>query len=162
MKYFSFAFLLLLCACYGRKPDKTGLEGQPMPQLKFVALDSITQFSTTQIPTDKTTIFFSFEPWCPFCKAQTDEWVSKMDKFKNVDIYMLSSSRYSIIEEFKKHYKLSKFPNVHIFVDSSKSFRQYFNDSRIPFTAVYGPDKKLRQAFIGKTNVNLIAGVVEK
>ena len=162
MKYFSISFLLLLCACYGRKPDKTGLEGQPMPELKLVALDSTTQFSTTQIPAGKTTILFSFEPWCPFCKAQTDELVNKMDKFKNVDIYMLSSSPYSMIEEYKKHYKLSAFPNVKIFVDSSKSLRQYFNDGRIPFTAIYGPDKKLKQAFIGKSNVNLIADAVVK
>jgi len=162
MKYLSFGLLLLLCACYGRKPDKTGLEGQPMPELKLIALDSTTQFSTNQIPTGRTTILFSFEPWCPFCKAQTDSWMAKMEKFKNVDIYMLSSSPYSMIEEFKKHYKLSSFQNVKIYVDSTKSLQHYFNESRIPFTAVYGPDKKLRQAFIGKSNVNLIAEAVGK
>jgi thiol-disulfide isomerase/thioredoxin len=161
MKYFSIALLLILCGCYGRKPIKTGLEGQAMPEINLVGLDSSTQFTTKEIAEGKTTILFSFEPWCPYCKAQTEEMVSEMKKFKQVNIYMLSSSHFSLLNDFYSHFKLASFPNVKVFVDSTKELRKYFNDYRIPYTAIYGPDKKLRQAFVGKTNVNLIAEAAE-
>jgi len=161
MKYLPIALLLLLSACYGRKPDKTGLEGQPMPVFQMLALDSITHFSTQSIPTGKTAMLFSFEPWCPYCKAQTEAMVNEMDKLKNVPIYMVTASSIVMAKQFRDHYKLNSFHNVRIFIDTAKSLGSYFNDYRIPFTAIYGPDKKLRQAFIGKSNVSVIADAVQ-
>jgi len=162
MKYFSFSLLLLLCACYGRKPIKTGLEGQPMPALDLIALDSTTHVKTENIPAGKTTILFSFEPWCPYCKAQTEEMLDQIKSFKNANIYMLCGSPFPTVRKFFDHYQLSRYPNIKVVVDSSRSFRNYFNNYQIPFIAVYAHDNKLRQAFIGKSNIKTIAEVVEE
>lgn len=156
MKYIAIFALLSLVACYGRKPDKTGLEGQLMPDMIFSGLDGVNQFATHSIPTGKSTILLSFEPWCPYCKAQIQDMVANADEFKGVNIYMVSSSPADQIKTFANQYKLAAFPNISCYTDTSKSMEKYFNDARIPFTTVYGPDKKLRQVFIGKAGAKLI------
>lgn len=160
-KLASLLLIVSLCACYGKKPVKTGLEGQPMPELDLIGLDSTTHFNTGNIPTGKTTILFSFEPWCPFCKAQTEEMLKGMKSFKDANIYMLCGSPFPLARKFYDHYGLSAYPNIKVVVDSSRSFRKYFNNYQIPFIAIYGKDKKLQQAFIGRSNNKMIEELVE-
>lgn len=155
--------LIILCAvviagCYSKKPEikKTGLEGQPMPNIDLIAVDSVTHFNTESIKPGKPTILFAFEPWCPYCRAQTTSMINQIQKLKDVNIYFLCTSRYSLFKEFYKKYELLKYPNIQAGIDYKETFSEYFQQTGVPFFAIYGPDKKLKQVLQGKNYINTI------
>jgi thiol-disulfide isomerase/thioredoxin len=156
------AFIILATAiiagCYSKKPEikKTGLEGKPMPTIDLIAVDSITHINTGNIKAGKPTILFAFEPWCPYCRAQTNSILSQIDKLKDANIYMLCTSRYSMFKEFYKKHELAKYPNIAAGIDYKMSFAHYFQQSGVPFLAIYGTDKKLKQVMEGKNYISTI------
>lgn len=153
---------IILVGCYSKKPEikKTGLEGQLMPAIDLIAVDSITHFSTASIAPGKPTILFAFEPWCPYCRAQTTSMLAQIKKLKDVNIYMLCTSWYSLFKEFYKKYELPKYPNLQAGIDYKRTFAEYFQQTGIPFLAIYGPDKKLKQVLEGKSYINTIKEAV--
>lgn len=148
--------LFVLCGCYGRKPVKTGLEGRPMPEIKLVSPLDNSLLNTTTIASGKPTLLFAFEPWCPYCKAQTEDMIANINDLDKANIYMISTTQQPLVNDFYKHYNLSRYSNIKIGIDSSLTFRQYFGDTRIPYIALYDTDRKLQQVFIGKTSFNRI------
>lgn len=149
---------VIIASCYSKKPEvkKTGLEGQLMPNIDLVAVDSFSHFNTGSIATGKPTILFAFEPWCPYCRAQTTSMINQIQKFKDVNIYMLCTSNYSLFKKFTKRYQLQKYPNIQAGIDYKRTFAEYFHQTGIPFLAIYGPDKKLKQVLDGKSYINTI------
>ena len=163
MKRISIILLTIIAAgCYGKKPEikKTGLEGQAMPKIDLIAIDSITHFSTESIQSGKPTILFAFEPWCPYCKAQTTSMINQIDKLKDVNIYMLCTSNYSLFKKFNEKFQLQKYSNIKVGIDYKRTFFQYFKVSGVPYLAVYSPDKKLKQLMKGKNYISTIKEAV--
>jgi thiol-disulfide isomerase/thioredoxin len=155
--------LVILCTvviagCYSKKPEvkKTGLEGKPMPAIDLIAVDSISHFNTESIAPGKPTILFAFEPWCPYCRAQTTSMINQIQKLKDVNIYMLCTSNYSLFKSFNKKFQLQKYPNIQAGIDYKRTFAEYFQQTGIPFLAIYGPDKKLKQVLEGKNYISTI------
>lgn len=156
MKYAIF-ILVLFCSCYGKKPKiKSGLEGKPMPELELLAADSTTVYKTSSISEGKPTILFSFETWCPYCKAQTESMLSHMEKLKNITIYMVCQTQFSEFKKFYDRYHLANYSNIHPGYDLNHSMAKYFNSPGVPYLAVYSNDKKLKRVFLGKTPISAI------
>jgi thiol-disulfide isomerase/thioredoxin len=149
---------VVLAGCYSKPPEikKTGLEGKLMPSIDLIAVDSFTHINTDEIKPGKPTILFAFEPWCPYCRAQTTSMLSQIEKLKDVNIYMLCTSRYAQFKEFYKKYELAKYPNVTAGIDYNRSFSTYFVQRGIPCLAIYGVDKKLKQVLEGKNYISTI------
>jgi len=154
--------LVILCmavaGCYGTKTEvkKTGLEGQTMPVIDLITIDSISHVSTESIGVGKPTILFAFEPWCPYCRAQTASMLAQINKLKGINIYMLCTSRYSQFKIFYNRFQLQKYPNIHAGVDYKRSFVKYFGQTSVPYIAIYRADKKLKQVMEGKNYINSI------
>jgi thiol-disulfide isomerase/thioredoxin len=156
MKY-AVVVMVLFCSCYGRKPKfKTGLEGKPMPAIELLAADSTTIYRTNSIVDGKPTILFSFETWCPYCKAQMKSIISQINSLKDVNIYLLCYTQYPEFKEFYKHYELGKYPNIKAGIDYNMTFAKYFKSTQIPYLAVYDTQKNLKQVFVGKTPIRSI------
>jgi len=158
MKNTAFIILVLfVCGCYGKKPKmKTGLEGKSMPAIELLAIDSITIYKTNSIADGKPTILFSFETWCPYCKAQTKSIISQIKSLKDVNVYMLCYSQYPEFKDFYKRFELDKYPNIKAGIDYNISFAKYFKSTQIPYLAVYDNKKILKQVFVGKTPISSI------
>jgi thiol-disulfide isomerase/thioredoxin len=159
--------LVIICAvvvagCYSKKPEikKTGLEGQPMPNIDLIAIDSVSHFNTESIAPGKPTILFAFEPWCPYCRAQTTSMINQIQKLKDVNIYMLCTSNYNLFKAFNKNFQLQKYPNIKSGVDYKRAFANYFKQTGVPYMAVYGPDKKLKHLLKGKNYISTIKEAV--
>ena len=157
-KVILFICTVIIAGCYSKKAEikKIGLEGKPMPTIDLIAADSITHINTDNIKPGKPTILFSFEPWCPYCRAQTNSMLSQIDKLKDVNIYMLCTSRYSMFKEFYKKHELAKYPNIAAGIDYKRSFDHYFQLTGVPCLAIYGADKKLKQVMEGKNYISTI------
>lgn len=158
----AFALLLILTGCFGKKPEKTGKEGIPMPEFNILLTDSITLLNTSNIASGKPIVLFYFSPYCPYCKSQTQEIIEEMEELKDIQFYFITSFPLPTLKEFIKIYQLNKFPNIISGIDRKQFVHNYFEVSAIPYTAIYGKDKKLNNAFIGKINFAQLRKVAEQ
>ncbi|MGN7995116.1 peroxiredoxin family protein [Chitinophaga sp. 22308] len=90
------------------------------------------------------TMVFVFSVDCDHCKHLTEEVLKNIDKFKNVQILMVTPFKVEQMKEYYDHYNIQKYPNI---VMASEPTRQimYFYDLHY-FPGLYLYDKK--QQFI--------------
>ena len=154
-------FVFILCGCYSKKPTpiKTGKEGRLMPVIDLVLIDSNLHFNTNSIPKGKPSILFSFEPWCPYCKAQTRSILSNIESLKDINVYILINSPYKDFKVFYDRFHLEKYPSIKAGIDYNGIFSQYFETSQIPYIAIYNKERKLKQVVIGKQYVSFLKDI---
>ncbi|WP_205513196.1 TlpA family protein disulfide reductase [Longitalea arenae] len=163
MKYIILIFIIAcLAGCFGAEPQKTGKEGQPMPEFSLLLTDSLTVLNTGNISTGKPVVLFYFSPYCPYCKVLTEEIIEEIDELKNIQFYFVSIYPISDLKLYYNYFKLAKFPNITIGQDIAQFVSTYFQMPGVPYTAIYGKDKKLNNAFIGKLSANQLKRVAEQ
>ena len=149
--------VLIFTSCHNQRPKiKTGLEGKPMPQIDLLSIDSTTHFNVNSIKSNRPTILFAFEPWCPYCNAQTKSIIANIKSLKGIDIYFLTNSAYPGFKEFYNKYELQKYPTIKAGIDENYSFAKFFNMSRVPLMAIYDQNKKLKELLTGKNYISTI------
>jgi hypothetical protein len=152
--------ITLLVGCYGRQPSiKTGKEGKPLPSLTLLLMDSISHMSTNKIPDEKPVIVFLFSPRCPYCRAQTEEIIENIKSLTDLQFYFLSAFPFSFVKSYFTHYQLGKYPNIIVGQDDKMDFSNYYQAQGVPYIAVYGKDKLLKQAFMGKVSINVLKNI---
>jgi thiol-disulfide isomerase/thioredoxin len=154
--------VIVLSACQHHKPEKTGLEGKVLPSFNLLLADSNTYFNTSTLPRDKAVIIMLFSPYCPYCRAQIKEMTEKINKLNDVELCLATRYPIPILREFCKEYKLEKFKNVIVGTDVTDFITEYFKAPGIPYTAIYGRDKKLNNAFMGRLFVSEIKSIAER
>jgi thiol-disulfide isomerase/thioredoxin len=152
MKQISLFFIIAcLTSCFGTEPQKTGLEGKTMPDFSIMLTDSMTSINSRDIPAGKPIVLLYLSPYCPYCKAQTKEIIDDMNKLKNINFYFITNFPLSAMKAFDNEYQLAKHPNITTGIDTGRVVSDYFEIAAVPYIAVYGKDKKLKTAFVGKT-----------
>jgi thiol-disulfide isomerase/thioredoxin len=163
MKQFILLIIIAsLAACYSAEPHKTGKEGNLMPDFNLLLTDSITWIKPNQLSQTKPIALFYFSPYCPYCKAQTEELLEDMDRLKNIQFYLVSRFPMVGIKEFQKKYQLSKYPNIVTGMDTSTAMRDYFEMPGVPFWAIYHKNKKLSKSFLGQIYTSQIIKAAEE
>ena len=152
MKYIFVAALFVLIGCNSREPVKTGLEGKPLPLFKFLMQDGVTYFDTKNIQTGNPSVLLYYNPRCLYCRSQLEDILQNMNYLNNIQFYLISDYPLSEIKEFYNKYQLSKYPNIICGIDQSNFINNYFEVPGVPYTAIYGNDKKLIKVFIGKVH----------
>jgi thiol-disulfide isomerase/thioredoxin len=161
MKYITILVLAsCLAGCFGRKPEKTGLEGKPMPAFNLLLMDSTTRINTSSFPSGEPIVMFFFSPYCPYCRAQTEDIIANMKSFTNIRFYMLTNLPLSQLKHYYNHYRLDKYPNIVVAQDYNSYFVNYFKVTGVPYMAIYSKDKQLKQVLIGKVGTDLIKDIV--
>jgi thiol-disulfide isomerase/thioredoxin len=161
MKYFKYILIIgFISGCMNQKnPEKTGLEGKPLPQFNVLLMDSITNFNTKDIPTNKPVVIFLFSPYCPFCKAETKEVIENMSNLKDIHFYMLSGFPFSSLKKYYTDFHLEKYPNITVGRDSALFYKKYVKSIGIPYLAFYGKDKRLKQGLLGRVSAQKIKNI---
>ncbi|MCS3800123.1 TlpA family protein disulfide reductase [Niastella sp. OAS944] len=163
MKKLSIAFVITcLVGCFGAEPQKTGMEGKPLPGFNLLLPDSSTWVNTNQAPKGKPVILYYFNPHCPYCKAQTKEIIEDMDQLKANQFYFITPYPFDEMKKFWKEYELAKYPNISTGIDTSGAMGNYFEVSGVPYLAIYGKDQKLTNTFMGKIYSSQIKKVAEQ
>jgi len=151
---------VLAIGCQSKKlPLKTGLEGKPMPMIDLLLIDSTTHLNINSIKSGKPVILFAFEPWCPYCKAQTKSIIAKIESLKGIDFYFLTNSTYPGLKEFYNRFELQKYHNIKAGIDYNYSFARYFKTSQVPVMAIYDSNNNLKQLLVGKNYISTIKDV---
>jgi thiol-disulfide isomerase/thioredoxin len=152
--------LVALTGCFGKTPEvKTGKEGKPMPSFNLLLMDSITRLNTSSIPTGQPIVLFLFNPYCPYCRAQTEEITKEIKSLSNIRFYFFSIYSHNEIKGYYKHYQLSRFTNISVGQDYDNYFGNYYPVSGVPYLAIYDINKKLKKVLIGKVGINLIKDI---
>lgn len=152
MKLLTFLLLaafLVGCQKRSNKPITTGLEGKSIPELSLLLTDSITYINTGNIPEGRPVVLFYFSPQCPYCRAQVADIIEDIDVLKDIRFFMVTGFPVSEMKRFFKEYQLEKYPNITIGRDSTEYLAHYFKVPGVPYMAIYGKDKRLRNAFAG-------------
>lgn len=160
MKYTFLIWAFLLASCFGKTPEKTGMEGKTLPEFSLLMTDSVTWINTKDIKSGKPSVFFLFSPYCPYCKSQLSKIIDDMESLKNFPIYMITPISVGEMKEFYDAYKLNQYPNVKMGRDTAGFFGQYLNVKGIPFLALYDKNKRLVRAFSGPTSTQLIKSIL--
>lgn len=159
------ALLLLiavLSGCYARDPEKTGHEGKPVPSFLLRLPDSTTYFNTDNIPAGKPFVLFYFGTYCPYSREEMEEVIEDMDILKDIHIYAITTSPFNEMKDFIAQYQLQKYPNITVGADDTNFFADHFEVVGVPYMAIYGKDKKLNAAFMGKVYGKQIRKIADK
>jgi hypothetical protein len=89
------------------------------------------------------------------------EIIERINSLKNIKFYVFTSWPLKQTQSFYKEYELYKYPNLVVGVDYNNFFKEHFKARGVPYMAIYGRDKKLKQAFIGNVNTKQIKEVAE-
>ena len=163
MKQLVLVFIIILIAgCFGKEPQKTGLEGKPLPEFKMLLTDSITLINSRDIHINKPIVLFYLSPYCPYCKAQTKEIIEDIHKLKDIQFYFITNFPLPALKDFYKEYQLEKYPNIITGVDTANTLKDYFEIQAVPYIAIYGKKKTLNQTFVGKIYSSQIKKVAEE
>lgn len=137
---------------------KTGMEGRLLPSFDLLLPDSVTKFTTADIPTGKPFIVIGFSPWCTHCQAETRDIVAHIEQFKNVNIYYVTPFPFWQMKTFYKVFHLEKYPNITMGKEITKDvFLSYFKAAGVPYTAVFDAQKRLKSAFTSQVNTEKLA-----
>lgn len=148
----------MLVGCYSKAPNKTGFEKKPLPDFKLLLLDSISYVNTESMSIGKPFTVVYVGTHCPYSKAQIEEMIENIDELKKLQIYIITADPFGEMKNFAKQYQLQKYKNIVVGVDQKDAFCNYYKITGIPFTALYGKDKLLKQAFSGRVS----SGVIKK
>lgn len=157
--YILIAFFLT--GCFSTEPKKTGKEGQKMPDFNIL-LPNNKIFNSKEIPIGKPTIIFYFSPYCVYCKKLTGDILSEMEQFNDVQFLFMSSYKLNQLEEFKKYYNLSKYPNIKVGEDTARFVHNYFGAEGFPYVAVYSKNKTLNKAYLGTLSTSQLFKSLEE
>ncbi len=151
MKKLAIAFSLMLSiGCRDHmNVVKTGFEGKPLPAFSVLLMDSLAKLNTSDIPSGRPIVVFYFNPYCPYCRAQTQEMLGNMQSLSNIRFVMLSNFPFASIKGFSKEYKLDIYPNITVVDDYDAFFGSYYKASGVPYTAIYNKEKNLKKVIVG-------------
>jgi peroxiredoxin len=149
-KIILFITIVTLAGCFGAEPQKTGKEGKSLPEFSILLTDSTTWLRSEDIPANKPFVLFIFSPNCPFCKAQTKKIIEDIDMLQDIHFYFISRYPLSAVKTYIKEFQLAKQSNITVGLDSAHFVTDYLEVPGFPYMAIYGKNKRLNHAFLGK------------
>lgn len=120
-----------------------------VPPLKLLLVDSTTVFTDKDLKKNKPLFFILFSPDCEHCQKETEELISKIDSFKNIQIVMATFMTVDKIKPFYENYKLDRFSNIVVGYDMQHMLSTYYRISYTPFLAFYDKKGNLIDGFQG-------------
>jgi thiol-disulfide isomerase/thioredoxin len=163
MKYFLIpALMVLVSNCTSKEPLRTGLEGKVLPDFAVLRTDGVTYFNTSAISKEHPFVLLYFSPYCPYCRAQVAEIIDGMKSLKDLRFFLLTSFSVREMKSFSVQYNLDKYPNILVGKDTADFAPKYFQFAGVPYMAIYGKNKTLKSAFIGKVSSNQIEKVCQE
>ena len=145
---FLFSFLSISVFAQNQ-PDPPYKRFPTIPPLKLLLTDSSTIFTDKDLKKNKPVFLILFSPDCEHCQKETEELISKIDSFKNIQIVMATFMTVDKIKPFYENYKLDRFPNITVGYDMQHMLTTYYRISFTPFLAFYDKKGNLIDGFQG-------------
>ncbi len=152
MKNLMFALIVLtLLSCKQKtkeQPFITGLEKKEIPAIGFLLTDSVSYFSTAKFSEKQKTVLFYYSPTCPYCRAQLRRMIGDIEKYKDMQICLLSGADINSIRKFGEEFELTQYPNIINAQDTGYYVSKIYRIPGVPFTVVFDK-RRLKMAYLG-------------
>lgn len=119
------------------------------PPVKLLLPDSTSFFSKADLPKKTAIMLMLFKPECEHCKQATEEMISKIDRFKNIQVVMATNTTFSRMLAFREKYQLAKYKNIIVGQDIHYFLPTFYMIRNLPFLAFYNRKKELISVFEG-------------
>lgn len=117
-----------------------------IPSFRIQMPDS-SWFSKASLKPKKPTLIVYFSPDCGHCQTETEELLSKMKEFNNLQIVMITSRPFKDMANFAEHYKIKRFPSIKIGSDPARLVTRFYDVKFTPFSALYDNKGKLEKVY---------------
>jgi len=153
-KIFFFLSLIIIAGC--SQAQTTSPEKLPAPNIdKIPAFRLLTKDSTyitnANLKKDKPVMLIYFAPDCSHCQRLMYEMKPDMEKFKGVQIVMVTfiqTNMLKMLKEFYRDYNFAAYPNILMGTEyPNYVVQRYYNVSTTPYIAIYDHKGKLVKAF---------------
>jgi thioredoxin-related protein len=145
-----FIFSIISISAFSQtQPDPPYKRFPTIPPLKLLLTDSTTVFTDKDLKKNKPVFLILFSPDCEHCQKETEELISKIDSFKNIQIVMATFMPVDKIKPFYENYKLDRFSNITVGYDLQHMLTTYYRISFTPFLAFYDKKGDLIDGFQG-------------
>jgi thioredoxin-related protein len=116
-------------------------------------------FTHTMLQKNKPTILVFFDPDCDHCQEATKGFTSKYERFKDVQILMVTIMPFDRTIKFYKDYKIADFPNIILTRDAIYDLPKFYQVHSVPDVYVYDKKGKLIRHFKKDIPVDEIAAL---
>lgn len=142
-----FSFILLVCL-------SKSAEAQTIPPFRM-QLTNGQIFTPQNLSKEKPAVIIYFAPDCEHCQALIHSLLQRIEDFKKAQIIMVSFEPLNMVINFERGYHLSQYPNIKCGTEiPTFYFRNLFNLSKTPFTALYNKKGKLIISYQNETPLN--------
>lgn len=114
-----------------------------IPAFNIRKIPDSSSFTNDMLQKGKPVILVFFDPDCDHCQHATKDFTSKIDRFKDVQILMVTIYDFTRIKKFYKDYKIADFPNITLTRDAAFVLPKFYQVSSIPDVYVYDKNGKL-------------------
>jgi len=132
------------------------------PQISLRLPDSTSFFTREDLPKKKQVLLMLFNPECSHCQHETEELVKDIDKFKDIEILMVTSMQFDSMLSFRAKYQLDKYDNIVMAHDDNFFLITYFQIRNLPFLAFFNKKRELIDVFEGGLPMDLILEKFDK
>jgi len=128
-----------------------------IPQFTLYKAPDSTVFTRQNLQKRKPVMFMIFSPDCEHCQHETEMLLADINKFKNVQIIMVTYLPYQDMIAFYKHYKIANYPEITMARDTKYYLPQFFKIRNLPSIFVYDKKGNFKKSFEGSVNPDLIS-----
>lgn len=132
------------------------------PPVKLLLPDSISFYTKADLPKKAAIMLMLFNPECEHCKQETEDLISKIDRFKNIQVVMATNTTFSRMLAFRETYQLAKYKNIIVAQDTHYFLPTFYMIRNLPFLAFYNRKKELISVFEGSLPMEKVLLEFEK
>ncbi|RBL89349.1 peroxiredoxin family protein [Chitinophaga flava] len=156
------SFFVLFCACREKLLDNGHVVGEDMPSIELQLTDSITLVNLRSVSQNNSVVAIYFDPYCDFCRAETESILKNINRFGSTQIVFITSSSLDNMVMYSKKYGLEKYSNIHIGRDRERKYSKVYDVKGFPHISIFSKDHKLNTLYFNAVGVEkILAGLSE-
>ena len=108
------------------------------------------------------TMVFVFSVDCDHCKHLTEEMIKNIDKFKKVQILMVTPFKVDQMKEYYDHYNIKNYPNIIMASEPTRQIMYFYDLHYFPGLFIYDKKQQFVKGFEGDVKVDLLLSYLDK
>ena len=127
----------MLVAIFGNSLHAQGVKRDSVPGFRIALTDS-SYFKKSDLKREVPVMLIYFSPDCEHCNNFFREIISDYEKFKKIQIVMISNHAIPELKEFENRYQVRKYRNIKIGTEGRTfQIQRYYQITRFPFVALF-------------------------
>jgi hypothetical protein len=124
------------------------------PAVRLLLPDSVSYYTKSNLDKKSAVMLMLFNPQCEHCQHETEVLVKNIDRFKKIEILMVTSMPFDSMTNFIAKYNLAKYKNIVVARDENYTLISFFRIRFLPAIALYNKNKEFQTLFEGSMNID--------